>query len=61
MMHKVVRRSVLLADHTKIGATALACNGSMADVDIFITDTAAPANILRRFARLGPKIVTVAA
>jgi DeoR family transcriptional regulator of aga operon len=59
LMHKVVRRSVLLADHTKIGTTALACNGSMADVDIFITDTAAPADVLRRFARLGPKIVTI--
>lgn len=58
LMRRVARRSCLLADHTKIGTTALARNGTLADVDIFITDTGAPAAVLKRFARLGPKIVT---
>ena len=59
MMRRVAKRSCLLADHTKIGATALARNGSLADVDTFITDRGAPAEALRRFAKLGAKIVTV--
>jgi DeoR/GlpR family transcriptional regulator of sugar metabolism len=59
-MRRVARRSCVLADHSKIGTTALARNGTLADVDIFITDTGAPAAVLRRFARLGPKIVTAA-
>lgn len=58
LMRRVARRSCLLADHTKIGTTALARNGTLADVDIFITDTGAPAAVLKRLARLGPKIVT---
>jgi DeoR/GlpR family transcriptional regulator of sugar metabolism len=58
-MRRIATRSVILADHTKIGRTALGRNGSLADVDIFITSRGAPANILRRFARLGAKIITV--
>ncbi|MBI2497228.1 MAG: hypothetical protein HYV75_04665 [Opitutae bacterium] len=61
LMHRVAKRSVLLADHTKIGITALACNGTLADVDILITDDDVPPAALRQFARLGPKIVTVTA
>lgn len=60
MMRRVATRSCVLADHTKIGATALARSGSLADVDLFITDRASPAAALKRFARLGPQIITVA-
>ena len=58
-MRRVATQSCVLADHSKIGQTALARNGTLADVDFFITNTAAPAAILKRFARLGPKIITV--
>ena len=60
LMRSVARRCCLLADHSKIGRTALARNGSLADVDVFITDKAAPAAALKRFAKLGPEIVVVA-
>lgn len=59
IMRRVAHKSCVLADHTKIGITALARNGTLADVDIFITDTAAPAAALKRFARLGPHVITV--
>jgi DeoR/GlpR family transcriptional regulator of sugar metabolism len=59
LMRRTAKRSCVIADHTKIGVTALARCGSLTDVDIFITDTVAPAAALKRFAKLGPKIVTV--
>ena len=40
-MRRVARKSCVLADHTKIGSTAFARNGSLADVDYFITNLAA--------------------
>ncbi|SDS48570.1 DeoR/GlpR family DNA-binding transcription regulator [Opitutus sp. GAS368] len=58
IMRRVAHKSCVLADHTKIGLTALACSGTLADVDFFITDTATPAAALKRFARLGPRIIT---
>lgn len=59
IMRRVANKSCLLADHSKIGATALVRSGTLADVDIFITDTGAPAATLKRFAILGPQIITV--
>jgi DeoR/GlpR family transcriptional regulator of sugar metabolism len=49
----------VLADSSKIGLTALARSGTLADVDFFITDHHAPAATLRLFARQGPRIITV--
>jgi DeoR/GlpR family transcriptional regulator of sugar metabolism len=60
LMRRVAERSCVLADHTKIGGTALARSGSLADVDVFITDRGAPAALLKRFAKLGVEVVTVA-
>lgn len=57
LMRRVAERSCVLADHTKIGGTALARSGSLADVDMFITDTGAPANVLERFSKLGTKVI----
>jgi DeoR family transcriptional regulator of aga operon len=57
LMRRLARRSCVLADHTKIGTTALARCGSLADVDVFITSAGAPAAALKRFARLGPEVV----
>lgn len=59
LMRRIAKRSWVLADHTKIGTTALARCGSLADVDVFITDTAAPATALKHFAKLGPQVITV--
>jgi DeoR/GlpR family transcriptional regulator of sugar metabolism len=60
MMRRVAQSCCVLADHTKIGHTALARSGTLSDVDTFITSEGAPAAVLKRFARLGAKIVTVA-
>jgi DeoR family fructose operon transcriptional repressor len=38
-MIRAARRSILLADHTKIGNDYLAKFGSLADIDLLITDT----------------------
>jgi DeoR family transcriptional regulator of aga operon len=59
MMRGIAKRCCVLADGSKVGRTALARSGSLADVDYFITDTRAPAAALRRFSRLGPKVTAV--
>jgi len=56
-MRRIAHRSVVLADHSKIGRTALACSGTLSDIDTLITDRGAPDEALRRFARQGAKIV----
>lgn len=58
-MRRVAAQSCILADHTKFGHTALGRSGSLADVDLLITDAGAPPALLKRFSRLGAKIVTV--
>lgn len=59
LMRRVAQKVCLLADHSKIGTTALARSGTLADVDWFVTDTGANPAVLRHFARLGPRILTV--
>ena len=59
LMRRVAKSCCILADHSKIGQSALARSGSLAEVDTFITDHAANAAALKRFARLGVKITTV--
>ena len=59
IMRQIAKRCCVLADHTKIGTTALARSGTLADVDYLITDKGAPAAVLARFARLGPRVITV--
>lgn len=59
MMRRVAKRCCLLADDTKIGQTALARSGSLADFDFFITNTGASRDALRRFSKLRAKIITV--
>jgi DeoR family transcriptional regulator of aga operon len=58
IVRRVARKSCVLADHTKIGQTALARSGTLADVDFFFTDSGAPGTALKSFAKLGPKIIT---
>ncbi len=59
LMRQVAKQSCVLADHSKIGQTALARSGSLAEVDIFITSDGADRAALKRFEKLGPKVVTV--
>ena len=60
LMRKIAQRSCVLADHSKIGRTALARSGSLGEVDVFITDKTAPADALKRIAKLGPEVIAVA-
>jgi DeoR/GlpR family transcriptional regulator of sugar metabolism len=57
LMRRLAKRSCVLSDHTKLGKTALARSGSLADVDVFITDTAAPRAVLQRFEKLGAQVI----
>lgn len=59
MMRRIARKSCVLADHTKIGITALAKSGTLADVHYFITDNGCSVAARRRFARLGPQVIVV--
>lgn len=59
LMRKLAAKSCVLADHTKIGVTALARSGSLAEVDFLITDAGSPAAKLRQLAKSGVVITTV--
>jgi len=59
LMRRVARKSCLLADSTKLGTTALARSGVLADVDFLITDRGANPAVLRQFGRMGPRVLTV--
>lgn len=59
LMRRVAERCCVLADASKLGRTSLARSGTLADVDTLITDKRAPADTLKRFAKLGAEIVTV--
>jgi len=59
MMRRIADRCYILADHTKIGRTALGRSGTLAEADLLITSRGAPAPALKLFAKLGVKIVTV--
>lgn len=51
------RRTVLLADHTKIGADNLARFGDLSDVDTFITDTGLQPSLAEELEAAGPRVV----
>lgn len=53
------RRTVLLADHTKVGNDHFARFGSLAEVDTFITDTGVDAELARDIEAAGPRVVLV--
>ncbi len=58
-MRRVAERSYILADHSKIGTTALACSGTLANVTGLITSKGAPAAVMARLAKVCPKIIAV--
>jgi DeoR family transcriptional regulator, fructose operon transcriptional repressor len=53
------RRSVLLADHTKVGHDHFARFADLNDIDTFITDTGFDGNVAAEIAAAGPKVITV--
>jgi len=58
-MMAAARRTVLLADHTKIGNDYFARFGDLPDVDTFITDTGAEAELVDEISESGPRVVLV--
>ena len=61
LMRRVAQRCCVLADHTKIGGTALARSGSLSDVDVFITSRGVSADTVKRFRKLGTEVIVVTA
>ncbi len=57
-MRCVAQHCYLLVDSTKIGKTALACSGSLSDVDMLITDEGISGANQRRYTKLGTKVIT---
>jgi DeoR family fructose operon transcriptional repressor len=53
------RRSVLLADHTKVGNAHFARFADLSDIDTFITDSGIDGNVAAEIAGAGPKVITV--
>ncbi len=56
-MIAAARRTVLLADHTKIGNDYFAGFGTLDQVDTFITDTGAEPELVDEIATAGPRMI----
>jgi DeoR family fructose operon transcriptional repressor len=56
-MIAAARRTVLLADHTKIGNDYFARFGDLDAVDTFITDTGAETELVDEISEAGPRVV----
>jgi DeoR family fructose operon transcriptional repressor len=52
------RRTVLLADHTKVGNDHFARFANLSDIDTFITDTGIDSAVAAEIAAAGPTVVT---
>jgi DeoR family fructose operon transcriptional repressor len=56
-MIRAARRAVLLADHTKAGSDYLARFGSLADIDVLITDTGLDDGMTEELEQAGLRVV----
>ncbi|MGI8691409.1 MAG: DeoR/GlpR family DNA-binding transcription regulator [Geodermatophilaceae bacterium] len=56
-MVAAARRTVLLADHTKVGVDHLARFADLASIDTFVTDTGVDAETAAEIAATGPRVV----
>jgi DeoR family fructose operon transcriptional repressor len=56
-MMSAARRSILLADHTKIGNDSLARFGSLAELDLLITDAALDDGAAAAIGLAGPRVL----
>ena len=57
IMRQKAARCCLLADSSKIGQTALVKNGTLADFEYFITDSAAPRDYLRLARKMSKNLI----
>ncbi|WP_431919794.1 DeoR/GlpR family DNA-binding transcription regulator [Amycolatopsis tucumanensis] len=56
-MIRAARRTVVLADHTKVGNDCLARFGELSDVDKFVTDTGLDDGLAEELRAAGPEVV----
>jgi len=56
-MMAAARRTVLLADHTKIGVDYFSRFGDVDQVDTFVTDSGADAELVDELSQAGPRVV----
>jgi DeoR family fructose operon transcriptional repressor len=56
-MMGAARRTILLADHTKVGRDSLARFGSLADVDLLVTDVGVDDGAAAAIGLAGPRVV----
>jgi DeoR family transcriptional regulator, fructose operon transcriptional repressor len=56
-MMAAARRVVLLADHSKIGTDYFASFGSVADVDVLVTDSNVDRELIEELSDAGPRVV----
>jgi len=56
-MIRAARRSVVLADHTKVGQDHLSRFASLDEIDTLITDTGLDAQVAEELRALGPKVL----
>jgi DeoR family fructose operon transcriptional repressor len=56
-MMGAARRSVVLADHTKVGNDHFARFARLEDVDVLVTDTGLDDETAAQLAALGPRVV----
>jgi DeoR family fructose operon transcriptional repressor len=58
-MVRSARRTVLLADHTKVGNDHLARFADLDDIDVLVTDSGIEADDAERLRSRGPRVVIV--
>jgi DeoR family fructose operon transcriptional repressor len=56
-MMAAARRTVLLADHTKVGNDYFARFGALADIDVLITDAGLNDSVADDIRQTGPRVV----
>ena len=56
-MMAAARRTVMLADHTKVGNDCMARFGGLDDVDLFVTDTGLDEETAADFGSAGVRVV----
>ncbi len=58
-MRQRAEKTYILCDSSKIGKTALACNGNLQEVDALITDDGIDSELRKRFEEMGATLIVV--
>jgi DeoR family fructose operon transcriptional repressor len=56
-MVRAARKTVLLADHTKVGAVCLHRYADLTDIDLLVTDSGLAPELAEEIAAAGPEVV----